>query len=220
MNLVIFGPPGAGKGTQAQLLCKTFHLTHLSTGDAIRAAIRGGSELGKSFNKKVARGELISDDMVTAIANEFVKIERPNTDSFLFDGYPRTLNQITHLAKICEDHQLDTPAVVSLEVPEEALLLRITGRRICPSCRKSFNINNMEGAQGTDELQCDVCFERLLQRPDDNAESVKERLRVYHSQTAPVIEYYESQGQLNRVDGIGSADEVFSRIYSVLKEFY
>lgn len=217
MNLVLFGPPGAGKGTQAQKLCETFHLTHLSTGDQIRAAIRAGTEWGKNFNELVARGELIGDEVVTELADEVIRKARPTTDSFLFDGYPRTLAQIDHLENLCDKYNLDSPAVVTLDVPEEDLLLRITGRRICPECRKSFNIHLMKDV---DAHRCDGCAERLLQRPDDNAESVKERLRVYHEQTYPVIQHYENQGRLNVVTGIGTTEEVFESIYTVLKEFY
>jgi adenylate kinase len=217
VNLVLFGPPGAGKGTQAQLLCETFKLTHLSTGDAIRAAIRSGSELGKRCEKIVARGELISDDMVTQLAESVIVAARASSDSFLFDGYPRTLNQISQLDELCQRYNLVTPAVITLEVPFEELKLRLTGRRICPSCRKSFNVYLMPKI---DDYRCEGCVERLLQRPDDNEQSVQERLRVYREQTEPVINYYEQRGILEVVNGVGTTDEVFTRIYEVLRESY
>lgn len=217
MNLVLFGPPGAGKGTQSQLLCENFKLTHLSTGDAIRNVIRSGSKLGKECEQIVSKGNLLSDDMVTKIAEEVIRGARSTSDSFLFDGYPRTINQIKQLEGLCEKYNLDSLAVVTLEVPFEELKLRLTGRRICPECRKSFNIYLMPDL---DSQRCDGCMERLLQRPDDNDESVQERLRVYREQTEPVIRHYDQQGLLSSVNGVGTTVEVFQRILSVLQECY
>ncbi len=217
MNLVLFGPPGAGKGTQSQLLCDNFKLTHLSTGDAIRNVIRSGSELGKECEKIVSKGKLLGDDMVTRIAEEVIKQARPSSDSFLFDGYPRTVNQIHQLEKLCAKYNLESIAVVTLEVPFDELKLRLTGRRICPECRKSFNIHLMPDI---DANRCEGCMERLLQRPDDNEDSVQERLRVYREQTEPVIRHFDQQGLLSSVNGVGTTDEVFQRILSVLQECY
>lgn len=217
MNLVLFGPPGAGKGTQSQLLCETFKLTHLSTGDAIRTVIKSGTALGKECEKIVSGGNLLDDDMVTKIAEEVISKARANSDSFLFDGYPRTLRQIQQLNDLCAKYNLDAPAVVTLEVPFEELKLRLTGRRICPDCRKSFNVYLMPNV---DAQRCGGCVERLLQRPDDNETSVQERLRVYMDQTRPVIQYYDNLGILTTINGVGTTEEVFQRIYGVLKEFY
>src|SRR5690606_15666869 len=125
------GPPGAGKGTQAQLICEKFRLTHLSTGDAIRAAIRQGSALGNSVKERVEHGELIPDELVTELVEDFILTHRKESSSFLFDGFPRTLSQAEQLELIVDKYDLPKPAVVSLDVPESLLMLRITGRRIC-----------------------------------------------------------------------------------------
>ena len=217
MNLVLFGPPGAGKGTQATLICEKFRLRHLSTGDAIRAAIRQGSELGKRVKTRVEAGELIPDDLVTELVDDFVTSHLTETSSFLFDGYPRTLPQAEQLDEICETHSLTPPAVVSLDVPESLLMLRITGRRICTECRRTFNVY-LSKLRFQD--QCEVCHAPLLQRADDNPETVRERLRVYHEQTAPVLHHYEMTGRLSHITGTGNPEDVFARVCTLLAEHY
>lgn len=219
MNLVLFGPPGAGKGTQAQKVCDQYLLTHLSTGDAIRKAIREKTPLGRQVAERVENGELISDDMVTGIVDEFIRQHRSQTDSFLFDGYPRTLRQIDQLEGLLEKHRLTPVAVVSLEVPDEELMDRITGRRMCSECRKTFNIHALD----KQAIQtCDICNGNppLVQRKDDLPETVKERLRVYYEQTAPVLHQYEMMGQLSTIEGTGTPDQVFERLCAILSEQY
>jgi len=217
VNLVLFGPPGAGKGTQAQRICEKYHLTHLSTGDAIRAAIRAGNAFGEKVRETVERGELIPDDMVTDLVIEFVKEKRPQTDSFLFDGFPRTTAQIGALDGICERFNLTPAAVVNLEVPESILMLRITGRRICLECKKTFNIYLNHPPK---ESGCDIMVCPLLQRADDKPETVRERLRVYHAQTEPVLHDYEMRGNLATINGTGDTEDVFERICTILAEHY
>jgi len=216
VNLVLFGPPGAGKGTQSELICANYHLTHLSTGDCIRAAIRAGSELGRAVEGLVKRGELISDEMVSSLVEDFIRQKRSFSDSFLFDGYPRTLAQIDDLEAICDQFNLTRPAVVCLDVPESVLMLRITGRRICQECKKTFNIFMHHPT----EEGCDIHACPLLQRPDDKPETVRERLRVYHQQTEPVMAHYEMQGRLARINGSGDANQVFERVEKILSEQY
>lgn len=219
MNLVLFGPPGAGKGTQAQRVCDQYLLTHLSTGDAIRKAIREKTPLGRQVAERVEHGELIPDDMVTGIVDDFIGSHRSQTDSFLFDGYPRTLRQIEQLEGVLEKHRLTPVAVVSLEVPDAELMDRITGRRVCSECRKTFNIHALD----TKAIKaCDVCNGNppLVQRKDDSPETVEERLRVYHEQTAPVLHQYEMMGKLSTIDGTGTPDQVFERLSAILSEQY
>ncbi|MBI5154956.1 adenylate kinase [Candidatus Poribacteria bacterium] len=217
MNLVLFGPPGAGKGTQSQLACQKFHLHHLSTGDAIRAAIRQGTEFGQKVKSLVECGELIPDDMVTELVRRVVAGIRGNTDSILFDGYPRTVEQVRDLDQILEEYNLSQPAIVNLEVPDEILMLRMTGRRICTECRRTYNVYlNPTRIPGV----CDNCGGPLMQRVDDNADTVKERLRVYSWQTKPVLQLYENRGALNNIDGTGASQDVFARICDILTEQY
>lgn len=216
MNLVLFGPPGAGKGTQSQLICERFHLTHLSTGDCIRAAIRSSTPLGIAAKTLVERGELIPDDLVSQLVEDVISKNRQTSDSFLFDGYPRTISQIGQLESFCEQYNLTAPVIVALDVPESVLMLRITGRRICLECKKTFNIYMQHPMdEGCDVHQCP-----LLQRADDKPETVRERLRVYHRQTEPVLLHYEMQGRLARINGSGATEEVFERIHAILSETY
>lgn len=216
MNLVLFGPPGAGKGTQAQMLCERFKLRHLSTGDVIRAAIRSDTPLGRQMRETVEKGNLIPDSDVTKLVRDIVASERNRHDSFLFDGYPRTLHQVEDLDDICADYTLTQPIVVSLEVPEAMLFERITGRRICLDCKKTFNIY----LNPPTDPGCDVATCRLLQRTDDQPETVRERLRVYYRQTEPILHHYEMRGNLVTIDGSGEPPEVFERVSAILAEQY
>lgn len=217
VNLILFGPPGAGKGTQSKLLCERFRLCHLSTGDVIRAAIRSGSEFGLSVKQRVERGELISDDDVTRLVELFVGERRSQTDSFLFDGFPRNIAQIDRLEEICQRFRLTEPAVVTLDVDEEVLELRITGRRICLECKGTFNVHYNPPPK---EKGCGFTVCPMLQRADDTSETVRERLRIYREQTRPVLQHYEALGRLSSVEGTGGTEDVFQRICDLLVETY
>lgn len=217
MNLVLFGPPGSGKGTQSERLVKKYSMTHISTGDALRAAIRARTEVGLKAQAIIERGELVGDDLVTELLRSIIAPQRSQTDSFLFDGYPRTVDQSHRLATICEEFDLSHPAVINLNVPEETLILRLTGRRICADCRATFNIYFRPTRQAG---VCDKCSGPLTKRVDDNPETTRERLRVYHDQTAPVLGLYAEKGTLYNIDATGSSDEVFKKIMSVIEENY
>jgi adenylate kinase len=217
VNLVLFGPPGSGKGTQSQRLVESYSLAHISTGDALREAIRKRTPLGLKAQAIIARGELVSDELVTSLLREKIAPLRGNTDSFLFDGYPRTVPQAHTLAEICDEYQLQLPATLNLHVPEELLIRRLTGRRICPSCGEVFNIyfkpSTLSGV-------CDICAGPLVKRVDDDPDTTRERLRIYHDQSAPVLDFYAERGVLYTIDANGPTDEVFAKIRSVIEEHY
>ncbi|HMX62960.1 MAG TPA: adenylate kinase [Candidatus Sumerlaeota bacterium] len=217
MNLVLFGPPGSGKGTQSERVVKQYSLTHISTGDALRTAIRNKTAVGLKAREVIERGELVSDELVTEMLREIIRPLRDTTDSFLFDGYPRTTPQVEQLANLCEEFSLSHPAVINLHVPEETLILRLTGRRICADCKATYNIYFKPTRQAG---VCDECSGPLTKRVDDNPETTRERLRVYHEQSAPVLRIYGEQGVLYTIDATGSTDDVAKKISRIIEENY
>ncbi len=217
MNLVLFGPPGSGKGTQSERICKKYSMTHISTGDALRAAIRNKTEVGQRAQALIERGELVGDDVVTDLLRTIIAPLRSQTESFLFDGYPRTVGQVSILDDICEEFRLSHPVVINLTVPEETLMLRLTGRRICAECRATFNIYFKPTRQAG---VCDHCSGPLTKRIDDSPETTRERLRVYHDQTAPVLSMYQESGMLYTIDATGDTEEVFRKVDRIIEENY
>jgi adenylate kinase len=208
-KLLLLGPPGAGKGTQSANLVERFGVEHVTTGDALRSN-KGMdiSHLGTEYDtpgEYMDRGELVPDEVV----NEIVKTALENADGFVLDGYPRNLEQAEYLAGIT-----DLDVVASLSVPEEELVRRLTGRRVCAECGSNFHV---EFDRPEVEGVCDECGGELVQRDDDTEETVRERLRVFEENTAPVIEFYDERGDLIEVDGIGSPDEVWERLESAVE---
>jgi adenylate kinase len=217
VNLVLFGPPGSGKGTQSERICELYKMTHISTGDALRAAIRNKTSVGQRAQNIIERGELVSDDLVTELLRDIIQPLLGATASFLFDGYPRTVHQVTLLRGLIQEFRLDDPVVVNLEVPEETLILRLTGRRICSECRATFNIYSKPTRQvGV----CDVCSGPLTRRIDDSPETTRERLRIYHEQSKPVLDLYREMGRLYTIDAGADTDEVFRKISRIVEENY
>jgi adenylate kinase len=217
MNLVLFGAPGSGKGTQSERLVKGYGLTHISTGDALRAAIKLKNDVGLKAQAVIERGELVNDDIVTDLLRSIIAPQRASTDSFLFDGYPRTLDQVGRLEALCEEFRLQVPAVINLHVSEETLILRLTGRRICADCKATFNIYFKPVRHAG---VCDVCAGPLTKRVDDSPETTRERLRVYYAQSQPVLDVYAELGRLYTIDASGSSDEVFKKIARIIEENY
>ncbi len=196
-SVVLLGPPGAGKGTQAKLLAEQTSLVHVSSGDLFRAALRDGTELGLKAKQYMDRGELVPDDVVIGMILE--RIAEPDCASgVIFDGFPRTVDQAKALGRALGERGGQIDAVVYVDVPQDVLLKRISGRMTCKSCGAMFNTYYFPPkAAGV----CDVCGGELYQRSDDNAETAQNRLDVYFAQTTPLIDYYREMGVLHEVDG-------------------
>ena len=215
MILILLGPPGAGKGTQAQVLVAKHGIAQLSTGDMLRAERDSGSELGQKFGEIMARGDFVTDDlMIEMIAK---RIEQEDcAKGFILDGFPRTQAQAEALDLMLTAKNLKLDAVIELTVDEGALIERIVGRYTCSSCNTGYHDTlNKPSVEGT----CDVCggtdFKR---RDDDNAESVKNRLKVYRDQTAPILPYYQAKGIVSQVEGMGEIDDVSSAVAAIIAE--
>ena len=213
MKVILMGPPGAGKGTQAKRLAEKFDMAHLSSGDILRAERSSGSELGRKLKRYMDAGELVPDEIVVAIMAEAIAA-LPAEKGLLLDGFPRTAPQAEAL-----DEQLaalDSPleAVLVIDVPDGLLVGRITGRRSCPACGRVYHVKHLPPAQAG---RCDGCGGELVQRPDDTEEVVRERLNAYRGQTAPVIEYYRSRRPVLEVDGSAAPDEVTRRVVEALR---
>lgn len=214
MNIILLGPPGAGKGTQAQRLVERHGMRQLSTGDMLRAAVKAQSPVGLEAKAVMERGELVSDAIVSALIGE--ELDAMGTDTgAIFDGYPRTAAQAESLDAILSDRGRSLDHVIELEVDEEALVERITGRFTCATCGKGYHdVFEQPRVPGT----CDKCGgSEFKRRPDDNAETVRTRLAEYRAKTAPILPIYEQRGIVHRVDGMAEMDEVTRAIEAVVK---
>lgn len=212
MRLILLGPPGSGKGTQAKLLCERRSLVHLGTGDILREAVRQGTPTGKRAAPYITAGKLAPDDLVNEVVNErFLHPDRPA--SFVMDGYPRTLAQARAFDGVLRQLRLPLGRVIFVKVNDEALVQRMGGRWSCPQCKATYHLVNKPPRQPG---VCDSCGHALIQRPDDKEETVRERLRQYHQNTEDLIPYYKAQGLLRDVNGEGGIEEVYGRIERVL----
>jgi len=206
----LFGPPGAGKGTQAELIEKKFGAVHISTGDILREAVANGTEIGKLAKSYMDRGELVPDEVVIDIA--IAKLQEIGDSGFLLDGFPRTVAQAEALDKALSASGIPLDTVISLNVPEEEIVRRLSGRRVCTECGAIYHIDSIP--DGT--LNCLLCGGKLIQRADDNPESIRNRLRVYDEQTSPVLDYYRGRGILVEINAVGTVEEVFCRLMEAL----
>jgi adenylate kinase len=205
LNIIFLGPPGAGKGTQAQRICAKLGIPQISTGDILRRAIREGTEIGLKAKSFIDAGQLVPDDVVIAIVDERLT-EKDCEKGYILDGFPRTVPQAEALKAIA---RIDV--VLNLTVPDEDLISRLSGRRVCPKCGATYHLSHLNG-----KTDCAACGESLIQRDDDKAETVKNRLAVYHRQTAPLVTYYQEAGLLKTVSGAQGMDETFEDILKVL----
>ena len=212
MNIIFLGPPGAGKGTQARHLVETRNMVQLSTGDMLRDAKSSGSEMGKKVAEVMARGDLVTDDIVIGLIGE--KLSETSSDGFIFDGFPRTLAQADALGNLLEKHGQDLDAVIEMRVDDDALVGRITARSTCAKCGEVYN--DMTKPQPADGKCVNCGSDEFVRRADDNEGSLRQRLMEYYKKTSPIIGFYYAKGLLNQVDGLGAIDVVRGSISEVL----
>ena len=212
LRTILLGPPGAGKGTQAAKIVEKYHIPHISTGDIFRENIKNGTELGKKAQEYMNRGELVPDDLVIEIATTRLLAD-DCAEGFLLDGFPRTVYQAEKLDEFLAAHGSKIDKVLDIAVEKEELMVRLTGRRVCKACGASYHVVNIPPKK---EGICDVCGGPLVQRADDNAETVANRIEVYEAQTMPLIEYYEKAGNIAHIDGATGLESVFADIVKAL----
>ena len=205
MNIIFLGPPGAGKGTQAQRICDALNIPQISTGDILRRAIKEQTPTGLKAKSFIDAGKLVPDEVVIDIVKERLA-QDDCQNGYILDGFPRTVPQAEALATFA-----NMDAVVELDVADEVLVNRLSGRRVCLTCGATYHVNMLNG-----ETKC-KCGKELIQRDDDKPETVLSRLTVYHNQTAPLVEYYEGKGLLHKIDGAQGVEEIYNSILSTLE---
>ncbi|MER5906417.1 adenylate kinase [Streptomyces sp. NPDC059340] len=214
MRIVLVGPPGAGKGTQAVRLAEKLRVPHISTGDLFRANISQQTELGKLAKSYMDAGNLVPDEVTIAMVKD--RMEQPDAEGgFLLDGFPRNVQQAEALDQLLETEGIKLDAVLDLEVPEDEVVKRIAGRRICRN--DSSHVFHVTYSPPKKEGVCDVCGGELYQREDDSEETVRTRLEVYHTQTEPIIAYYKAQGLVVTISSLGPVDKITQRALKALK---
>lgn len=214
LRAVLLGPPGAGKGTQAVRLVEKYEIPHISTGDIFRKNIKEGTELGKKAQEYMNAGALVPDELVVDLVKDRLQ-QDDCKNGFLLDGFPRTIFQAEKLDEFLSESNQKMDIVINLKVEKEALIKRLTGRRVCKDCGASYHIVNIPPKK---KGVCDICGGELIQRKDDNIETVENRINVYEEQTAPLIGYYKEAGSLVDFNGEASLDEVFDAIVQAIGE--
>ncbi|MBN2796188.1 MAG: adenylate kinase [Clostridia bacterium] len=213
MRLILLGPPGAGKGTQAANIVTKYNLPHISTGDIFRANIKQGTELGTRAKAYMDKGELVPDSLVVELVED--RLSKDDTQvGFMLDGFPRTIYQAEALDAVLGNMGTSIDHVINIVVDPTVLVERAVGRRICKNCGATYHVSFNPPAE---EGVCDKCSGELYQRSDDNEETVSNRISVYTNETAPLVEYYEKSGKIRTIDGLQDIDKVFSDIEKVLK---
>ena len=212
MKIVMLGAPGAGKGTQAKMIAAKYGIPHVSTGDIFRANIKNGTELGKEAKSYMDKGALVPDELTVHILLDRVA-QDDCAKGYVLDGFPRTIPQAEVLDAELTKLNDKIDFAINVDVPDENIVRRMSGRRSCPSCGATYHIVHIPPKQ---EGVCDKCGAALVQRDDDKEETVKNRLKVYHEQTQPLIDFYEKKGVLKNVDGTVDSEEVFAAIVKIL----
>ena len=212
MRLLIMGPPGAGKGTQASLIKENFNLAHISTGEMFREAMNEKTPLGIEAKSYMDKGELVPDSITVGLVKERISKEDCN-NGFLLDGFPRTISQAKFLDEILKELDIAIDAVINIVVDKSAMVNRIVGRRICPKCGAGYHIDTIKPKK---DGICDVCGTALIQRKDDNEETVLNRLSIYEEKTKPLLDYYQEQDLVIDIDGMGDIQDIFKNVANVL----
>lgn len=213
INLVFLGPPGAGKGTQSENIIRDYGIVQVSTGDILRAAVKEKTEFGLMAKKYMDEGKLVPDDVIIGIVKERLK-EDDCKNGFILDGFPRTIPQAVALdSMLSESLNTEITHIISLEVPDEVIMERLTGRRACENCKKGFHIKFAPSKKG--EI-CDKCGGKLFQRDDDKEDTIMKRLSVYHEQTSKLKDYYKNTGKLYILNGIGEPETIYEKIKGIL----
>lgn len=212
MRIVLLGPPGAGKGTQAKLIVEKYNIPHISTGDIFRKNIKEMTPLGIKAKEYIDKGQLVPDELTVDIVKDRIQ-EEDCKNGFLLDGFPRTVAQADALSEVLEELGTKLDSVINIKVDENNLIVRLSGRRVCPKCGASFHVVfNPPKNEGV----CDYCGAEVIQRADDSEETVKNRLAVYNKQTQPLIDYYTNNGLIKNINGEQDINKVFAEICEVL----
>lgn len=206
MNIIFLGPPGAGKGTQAQVVCQKLGIPQISTGDMLRGAISAGTETGLKAKGFMDAGKLVPDEVVIALVEERLRMDDCR-NGYILDGFPRTVEQAKALAGFAK-----IDAVINLDVANVVIVKRLSGRRVCPKCGAPYHVDRLNG-----KTACKACGTALIQRDDDKPETVRNRLSVYQEKTAPLIDYYNAEGLLINIDGNESAESISKSILGALE---
>lgn len=210
MKIIFLGAPGAGKGTQAEIVAEKYNIPTISTGNIIREALKNGTEMGLKAKAFTEAGKLVPDEVVIGIIKE--RLAKGDCENgFILDGFPRTIPQ----AEALDAMGISIDKVVDIEVPDESIMERMTGRRVCSSCGASYHLSFKKPSK---EGVCDSCGSELVQRKDDAPETVADRLKVYHEQTEPLKDYYEKTGKLSIVEGLGDVSEITARVLCALED--
>ncbi|WP_053983249.1 adenylate kinase [Niameybacter massiliensis] len=212
MRLILLGAPGAGKGTQAEMLMKLYNIPTISTGNIFREHISKNTELGQEAKKYMDEGKLVPDELVLELVKDRI-VQKDCENGMILDGFPRTIPQAKALDAMLEEIGKPIDSVLDVEVPDEVIIERMAGRTVCPSCGASYHkLFKVETVLGI----CNECSTHLIQREDDKEETVKKRLEVYHAQTKPLIDHYQQQDKVLVIDGVGTVDEVRARVKKAL----